>query len=125
MIKKLYFANTEDTPEINLDAENAIFEISGRSLPENINHIFSPVIEWFNDYFNEPLTETVMSINLEYFNSATAKKIVELLLMLENNFKIGRKIKVIWYYKKNDITMQKKGEDLLSIFKFPNEINSI
>jgi len=37
MIEKLYIKGTEDTPEIILDRENAVFEISGRSLPENVN----------------------------------------------------------------------------------------
>lgn len=125
MIKKLYIKGTEDTPEIILDPENAIFEISGRSLPENVNIFFAPVFEWILEYFNDPLPETVFSINLEYFNSSTAKKMVELLLIIESHFEKGCLIKIVWSYKKNDFTMQRKGEDLLSIFKIPNEINSL
>lgn len=125
MITKLYIKGTEDTPEIILDPENAIFEISGRSLPENVNIFFAPVFEWILAYFNDPLPETVFSINLEYFNSSTAKKMVELLLIIESHFDKGCLIKIVWSYKKNDFTMQRKGEDLLSIFKIPNEINSL
>lgn len=124
MIEKLYIKGTEDTPEIILDRENSNFEISGRSLPENVNIFFAPVFEWIIAYFNDPLKETVFSINLEYFNSATAKKIVELLLIIESHFEKGCLIKIIWKYKRNDFTMQRKGEDLLSIFKIPNEIIS-
>jgi hypothetical protein len=125
MIKKLHIVATEDTPEIILDQEAGIFKFTGRSLPENVNILFLPVFEWLTDYFNSPLPETVISINLEYFNSATAKKIVELLLLLEKSFEKGNKIKVLWYYKKNDFTMQKKGNDLINIFKIPNEIISL
>ena len=125
MIKKLFIKGTEDTPEIILDRENAVFMISGRSLPENVNNFFTPVYEWIMEYFNDPLTETVISINLEYFNSATAKKIVEFLLLIEAQFDKGCLIKIIWRYKRNDFTMQRKGEELLSIFKIPNEIISL
>lgn len=125
MIDKLHVAATEDTPEITLDQENNIFEISGRSLPENVNNLYSPVFQWFKDYFNSPLQETIFSIKLEYFNSATAKAIVELLLLFEGYFEKGCKLKVTWYFKKNDFTMQKKGKDLLSILKIPNEIISL
>ena len=124
MIKRLFIKGTEDTPEVVLDRENAKFEISGRSLPENVNIFFEPVFNWITEYFNDPLKETVFSINLEYYNSSTAKKIVELLFIIESHFDEGCFIKIIWLYKKNDFTMQRKGEDLLSIFKIPNEINS-
>ena len=69
MIKKLHIAASEDTPEIILDQENNVFEITGRSLPENVNNIFLPVFEWLKIYFNDPLQETVFSIKLEYLNS--------------------------------------------------------
>jgi hypothetical protein len=122
MIKKLIIKGTEDTPEVVLDRENAKFEISGRSLPENVNIFFEPVFKWITEYFNDPLKETVFSINLEYYNSSTAKKIVELLFIIESHFDKGCLIKLIWLYKRNDFTMQRKGEDLLGIFKIPNEI---
>lgn len=122
MIPKLHINGTEDTPEILFDKDNGIFEISGRSLPENANNLFISVFKWLNDYFDNPLPETIFYINLEYFNSASAKKIVELLLLLENHTDKGCKLKIIWSYKQNDFTMQKKGQDLLSIFKIPYEI---
>jgi hypothetical protein len=125
MLKKLYFVETEDTPEIILDKETETFEITGRSMPENVNDLYTPIIDWFNNYFKEPLNETVLKINLEYFNSASGKKIVSLLMILENFVEKKCNIKVVWYYKRNDFTMQKKGVDLLSIFKIPFEIKSL
>jgi len=125
MIEQLFIKGTDDTPEIIFDREIPKFEISGRSLPENVTIFFIPVFNWINTYFENPLNETVLLINLEYFNSATAKKIVELLILLESYFEKGPSIKIIWNFKKNDFTMQKKGEDLLGIFKIPFEIKSL
>jgi hypothetical protein len=41
---------TEDTPKIILDSKNGIFEISGRSLPEDTAEFYQPVLEWLDKY---------------------------------------------------------------------------
>jgi hypothetical protein len=46
----LNLKGTEDTPTILLDKKNGIFEISGRSLPEDSAEFYKPVIEWINAY---------------------------------------------------------------------------
>jgi len=125
MIDKFYIAATEDQPEITLDMEGNIFEIRGRSLPENVIDLFSPVFGWLKEYFNNPLQETVFSIKLEYYNSATEKKLADLLKFFETQTAKGSKLKVLWYYEKNDFTMQAKGKDLLSIFDIQYEIIAI
>jgi hypothetical protein len=122
MITRLYIAATEDNPEITLDKEANIFEIKGRSLPENVIDLYSPVFVWFKEYFNDPLEETEVSIMLEYYNSSTEKILANLFKLLEANCKSGCNIKIVWYYKKNDFTMQSKGADLLGIFNIPNQV---
>ena len=44
---------TDDTPAIILDKENGIFEISGRSLPEDVTTFFEPVLNWLDEYQEE------------------------------------------------------------------------
>ena len=41
---------TTDTPKVLFDPDNNIFEISGRSLPEDVITFYQPVIEWLDDY---------------------------------------------------------------------------
>lgn len=119
MIDKLIIEATEDTPGITFDPEIMLFEIKGRSLPENVNLLFTPVMDWLGSYFNAPVSQTILRFKLDYFNSASAKKIVELLLFLEGRVEKGNKIEIIWYYKEHDTTMEKKGKDLLGIFNVP------
>lgn len=122
MIDDLIFERKDDTPKMHFSKENGIFEISGRSMPENVNLLFTPLLQWLNNYFKEPLNETNISINLEYFNSATSKKLVELLILLEEQSKKGHSITIRWFYKKNDFTLQKKGNELLASFAIPFEL---
>ncbi len=46
----LNLEGTEDTPKIILDKKNGIFEISGRSLPEDSAEFYRPVLEWIEKY---------------------------------------------------------------------------
>ena len=45
---------SEDTPKIILDAGNEILEISGRSLPEDVSSFYEPVLNWLNEYSENP-----------------------------------------------------------------------
>ena len=55
---------TDDTPTVTLDAGNNIFEISGRSLPEDVAAFYNPIIEWMEKYNQAPLAKTVFNFKL-------------------------------------------------------------
>ena len=72
----LNLKGTEDTPTIILDKKNGIFEISGRSLPEDSAEFSRPVIDWINGYAKEANPATEFVFKLEYFNTASSKLIL-------------------------------------------------
>jgi len=108
MSENLIILPTEDTPRVVFDIENKIFSISERSLPENAIGFYEPLLMWLNNYYNNPLELTMFEFKLEYFNTASAKQIAKILLVLEN---IGKKKNVVvnWYYKKEDADMLSSG----------------
>lgn len=108
MPEKLIIDSTEDTPKIIFDSESKIFQISERSLPENAIGFYEPLLNWLSQYSNNPIELTVFDFKLEYFNTASAKQIAKILLILEN---IGKKKNVVinWYYKKEDSDMLSSG----------------
>ena len=62
---------TNDTPKVLLDPENDIFEISGRSLPEDVVSFYQPVIDWLEDYKDALNDYTEFVFKYIYFNTAT------------------------------------------------------
>ena len=74
---------TDDTPNVTLDPENEIFEISGRSLPEDVAAFYEPILDWIDLYAEEALAKTVFNFKLVYFNTASSKLILDILLKLE------------------------------------------
>ena len=79
---------SDDTPNVILDAENGIFEISGRSLPEDVAAFYEPIIDWLDEYAESPNDKTVFDFKLEYFNTASSKLLLDVLLKLEDCFQM-------------------------------------
>ncbi len=112
---------TDDSPEINFDIENKVFEISGKSLPEDVNAFYSPVLEWLSEYSGNPLSETVVSFRFNYFNTASSKIILDILLILEDISNKGNEVKVNWYYPGYDEDMKEAGEEYSEMAEIPFE----
>ena len=74
---------TEDTPKVVLDPSAGTFEISGRSLPEDVNEFYEPILNWLEEYTENPNNETYFVFKLEYFNTASSKMILDIFLKLE------------------------------------------
>lgn len=99
---------TEDTPEINFDPASKEFYISQRSLPENAIDFYAPVLEWVQGFLESKPQKLFVDFRLEYFNTASAKQLAKLLLVLEKH-KDQTQININWYYKPEDKDMLSSG----------------
>ncbi|MEN8120506.1 MAG: DUF1987 domain-containing protein [Bacteroidota bacterium] len=112
---------SDDTPNVILDKDNGIFEISGRSLPEDVAAFYEPILEWLEDYTENPLDKTVFNFKLEYFNTASSKLLLDVLLKLEDMYDDGKEILVRWHYPDDDEDMEEAGEEYADIVEVPFE----
>jgi len=124
-MQKIEKIKTVDTPYILLDKENNKFEISGRSLPEDSFGFYSPIHKWLEEYVNSPNQSTEMVMHLEYFNSSSARNIVEMLFILEKIKGSDGEVKVTWLYSKDDDVMMGRGEEIASVVELPFEIKCL
>ncbi len=119
IMEALKIQQTEEIPNVILDKENQQFEISGRSLPEDTTKFYKPILDWFKSYIEIPNKTTRLELNLEYFNSSSASKIVKILVLLENLLQSGFEVEVVWYYNKDDEVMKERGEEIKSVVEVP------
>ena len=63
-------------------------------------------------------------MKLEYFNTASSKQLIQILLLL-GNLKGKTDIKVNWYYKEIDEDMQALGEEYSQIINLPFNLISV
>ena len=111
---------TEDTPKILLDKSNGIFEISGRSLPEDSAEFYQPIIDWLDRYANDSNESSMFVFKLEYFNTASSKLILDVLSKLED----VQGAKVMWYFHEDDEDMEEAGEEFSELVEVPFEFNT-
>jgi hypothetical protein len=112
---------TDDTPKVILDKPNGIFEISGRSLPEDVNMFYEPILEWIDSYAANPNDHTVFSFKLEYFNTASSKVILDILLKFEEIYEGGKTVTIKWHYHEDEEDMLEAGEEYADIVEIPFE----
>jgi hypothetical protein len=112
---------TDDTPSVTLDAQNEIFEISGRSLPEDVAAFYEPILDWLDRYAEEPNDKTVFNFKLVYFNTASSKLILDILLKLEEMHEDDKEILIRWHFPEDDEDMEEAGEEYADIVEVPFE----
>lgn len=102
-------------PGIILNKEEKIFKIFGKSCPIDAINFYTPILEWFDEYIKDPLENTVLDIQLNYFNTATAKALLKILKKIEQLHEAGYSAKVRWFYPQYDEDMEETGRDFNQI----------
>jgi len=109
-MKNLIIEATNSTPAVVFKEEGKL-SIEGRSLPENTINFYQPLIEWASN-FNA--REVKLDISMEYLNSGSTKKLLELLKVFDANNQI-KTFYVDWHYDHED-------EDILENAQIYEEI---
>ncbi len=125
-MEKLTLAPTLNTPSINLDPVGNKFELKGESRPENVRKFYLPILEWLEKFAAEisgkdssaPLD---FSFNFEYFNSTSAKYILDIFKILNSINKAGNEVKVSWHYEEDDEDMYEVGMEMSRMAGIPFE----
>lgn len=112
---------TDDTPSVTLDSASNVFEIAGRSLPEDVASFYNPILEWLDKYTQSANPKTVFNFKLVYFNTASSKLLLDILMKLEELSKTGKEVLVKWHYSEDDEDMKEAGEEYADIVDVPFE----
>lgn len=123
-MEDLRIEGTEDSPEIILDLNSNTLEISGRSLPEDVNTFYEPVLSWIEEYSKNPLPITTFNFKLTYFNTASSKVILDVLTEFEEMIEEGHQVLVRWHFPDEDEDMQEAGEEYADMVDVPFEMVS-
>ncbi len=118
-MEPIIIEGTPKTPSIKFDAKDGVFEIKGRSIPENSVEFYKPLNEWLDNYMQVPLDKTVVNIRLEYFNTSSSKCILDVFKRLEAIHRSKHDVEINWFYEEDDEDMLEAGEDYDSIIKVP------
>jgi hypothetical protein len=102
---------TNTTPEISFSKNK--LTIAGRSIPLSDVRFYDPFIEWAKTLESAKLS---VDIKLEYMNSSSSKKLLQLLKTLDVNSKILH-YTINWYYEDGDEESKEQGKVFEKLLK--------
>jgi hypothetical protein len=114
-----------NTPSVEFNAGSGYLLMKGRSIPEDPEKFYEPILDWLDEYFHNNQQETVLEFRLEYVNSGSSKYILELLRRLQKLVKKGRQIRIIWCFETDDESIQDLGEHYNHTVDIPMEIREV
>jgi hypothetical protein len=126
-MRKLIIDKTNTTPLVVLDPETKIYQISGESRPSDVREFYDEIILWFDDFtmylINSKNIEdpVIFNFNLVYFNSSSAKLILDICKCLASLQLKGFNVTVNWHYEEEDLDMLEVGKEMSRIVKCPFE----
>ena len=103
MLKDFVLKATDKTPYINFNVNSGLMQIHGYSLPENSFEFYPPIIEWLDNYIENPNKKTDFDFKLVVINTSSSKMFIDIFrkinqLVDQNNSKVS----VVWYYETDD-----------------------
>ena len=118
----LFIEKTDATPQIIFNPEEGIYKIAGRSLPEDVIEFYDPVLVWLERVDPATLGNKEFQFRLEYFNTASSKMILDILLKLNDLYQEGIQIQVKWFYFDMDEDLMEAGEEFAELLELPIEL---
>ena len=128
-MEKFIIEPTANSPRIVLDPEKRTFEFSGESRPENVRKFYLPVLEWLEAYTgslealqdDERKFDLQCQFNFEYFNSTSAKYILDIFKSLNTINALGVGLDIKWLYEEDDEDMLEVGQEMSRMSKLSFE----
>jgi hypothetical protein len=127
IMRKLIFEKTDNSPKVVLDPDRNLFEISGESRPPDVGTFYGEILRWVDDYSHHLLKSressdpVVFNFDLEYFNSSSAKYILDFCKQVASVRSKGKRVEVKWKYEEDDEDMLEAGREMSRIAKLPFE----
>ncbi len=101
---------THNSPMVILDPSEGYGLFQGKAFASDAYNFFFPIIEWFDNYANNPRSNSTFEFKLEYINSASGKSIAKIFSIIKNMI-VNDNISVKWYYNSEDDEMKDMGEE--------------
>ncbi len=117
--RKMVLEASRTTPYIFFDPSTAVLEVKGRSSPENSVAFYHRIYDMIETYRLQGAPSITANFCFEYFNTSSAKCILDVFQKLERVSNSGKTVNVNWYYFMEDDDMLESGEDFAYFVDIP------
>lgn len=111
-MENLKIAGTERSPAVDFDCATGVFTLKGESYPEDASSVFGPIFATLETFLARTTRDRLrFDIELIYFNSSSAKALMNMFQLLERAAGRGIAVEVNWIFAAEDETMKEFGDD--------------
>lgn len=101
---------TKRTPQVLFDLDKGVFKFAGTSRPYDVNNFYFPLMRKIDYYLDNPCETTYLIFNLDFIDFSSSQFILAIIYRMKKICKSGNKLRVDWFYRKNNKDMQEVGE---------------
>lgn len=105
---------TSRTPAVTLDPSAGRLVLTGESYPEDVTSFYATLTSAISAYLDDGPGNLLTEIRLTYFNSSSARALMELLEQLDEAAGNGAQITIDWYCDPDDDITREFAEDIAS-----------
>ncbi len=103
-MEKIQIEPLHNAPKIDFDPEAGVLNFEGKSLMEDSESFYLPLVNWIMEYAaNEPKKGTVVNFKYEYFNTSSSKWLITITKQLKVLYEKDPSTVVNWYWPDDDI----------------------
>ncbi len=113
-------AATELNPTIICDPAANTFLIEGKSIADDSEEFYRPLIQWMKDYCKDPKPATTFTIKLEYCNTASSRSLFDVFKLMETI----PNPKIVWMFVEDDEDVEEAGQELEELVSVPFEFRA-
>jgi hypothetical protein len=118
-MESLVLAKTTETPSVRMDAQSGMVELEGNSYPENAFEFYQQIFDWIDAYFSSGASSLKASFRLNYFNTSSAKCMLNFMTLLQKYHANEKQISIEWHYEEEDDDMLEIGKAFSVDFTMP------
>ena len=102
-MKNIEIEGTDKAPAVILNNNEGLIEFQGRSLIEDSEKFFLPLVEWIIEYSKKPQEKTIVNFKFEYFNTSCSKWLITITKQLKKLYEKDHNTTINWYYEDEDV----------------------
>jgi len=111
-MEKILIEATARTPKFDFDPEKRTLVLSGESYPEDPQKFFAAPLVTIREFLKQKHDGLVQfNFQMTYFNSSSAKVMMDLFSALEDCATEGNDVMIEWHHADDDDNMRELGEE--------------
>lgn len=95
---------------LEVECSPGYFKLSGNSILSDPRKFFQPIVEWVEEYVQEPEDLTTIDLKLEYVDTASVQSVFDIMRMFKPLQDKDKEVVVNFYFEFDDPELLELGE---------------